>query len=83
MSSYAVQRAFPNTRMKRISHERKAYICGVEDTVAQAGSSTQKLLVQNELLSSRVRELEARVYELERLQEARLPSGSNLQFNQQ
>ena len=80
MSSNAVQRAFPNTQMKRIGHERKTYVCGVEDTVAQAGSSTQELLVQNELLSSRVRELEARVCELERLQEA---SGSNLQFNQQ
>ena len=84
-SSHALQTAFPNTQKKRIGHERQTYIFGMEDAVLEeqstvVGSSTQDLRVQNELLSNRVRELEAKVCELEEFQTA---SSGNLQLNQQ
>ena len=86
-TSQAVQRVFPNTQNKRIGREMVTYVFGKMDVVHEhqsttATSSTHDPNVQNELhvLRDRVRQLEARVCELET---TCLPSGHNLQFSQQ
>ena len=65
--STAVQEAFPQSQRKRFGKERHNYIIGVEISVEQQQSSdpVQILQAENEELSLKVHQLEARTQELE------------------
>ena len=65
--STAVQEAFPQSQRKRFGKERHNYIIGVEISVEQQQLSdpVQILQAENEELSLKVHQLEARIQELE------------------